>query len=86
MAYELVRDGDYPGTDLPVFKVFPADDPKAPAIGEVWGVGTKGVTGRFVPTGVRWQLSRAAMTDTSPLYPAGAYAAAARDMIKKYEA
>lgn len=84
MAYELVLDGEYPGTGLPVYKVYPAGDPKARAIGEVWGVGVKGVTGLFVPTGVRFQLSGS--YDESPVLPAGAYARAARAMIALHEA
>lgn len=89
MAYELVRDGNYPGTDLPAYKVFDADEYSSPAVrhprpvGEVWGTGVRGVSGPFVPTGVRWQLSGS--WDESPVYPAGAYADAARAMIAAYE-
>jgi hypothetical protein len=89
MAYEVIRDGNYPGTDLPVFKVFDADEyndasVKHPRpIGEVWSTGEPGVTGQSVPTGVRWQLSGS--FDVSPLYPVGAYGEAARAMIAAYE-
>lgn len=89
MAYELVHDGNYPGTDLPVFKVFDADEYNNPTvrhprpIGEVWGTGVAGVTGLSVPTGVRWQLSGSFAE--SPLHPAGDYAGAARAMIAAYE-
>jgi len=83
MAYELVRDGDYPGTDLPVYKVYPAGDPKARAIGEVWETGVRGVSGRFIPTGTRFQLSGS--WEEAPVLPAGAYADAARAMIALYE-
>jgi hypothetical protein len=85
MAYQLVRDGDYPGTDLPVFKVYDAEDVTAPAIGEVWAVGVKGVTGRHIPTGVRWQLAGTGMLGASEPMPAGAYADAARAMIAALE-
>ena len=57
MAYQLLRIGDYPGTDLPLFGVFPAEDPKSHHIGEVWAVGVKGVAGKWIPTGVRYQLN-----------------------------
>lgn len=89
MAYQLVRDGDYPGSGLPVFKVFDAEEYNDTSvqhprpIGEVWGTGVKGVTGRFIPTGVRWQL--VGSFEESPVLPAGAYADAARAMIAKYE-
>lgn len=89
MAYQLIRDGDYPGTDLPVFKVFDADEYNDPAvkqprpIGEVWGTGVRGVSGHFIPTAVRWQLSGSFAE--SPEHPAGAYADAARAMIVVYE-
>jgi hypothetical protein len=89
MPYQMINDGNYPGTDLPVFKVFDADEyndtevrhPRP--IGEVWSIGARGVTGRFVPTGVRWQLSGS--FSESPVLPAGAYADAARVMIAAYE-
>ncbi len=90
MAYQLVRDGEYPGTGLPVFKVYDADEyndasiARPRHIGEVWGVGVKGVTGQFIPTGVRWQL--VGSFAESPEYPAAAYGNAARAMIKAYEA
>jgi hypothetical protein len=89
MPYQLVQDGTYPGTDLPVFKVYDADEYQDPAvrdpraIGEVWGTGVRGVTGQFVPAGVRWQIS--GTWEASPLYPAGAYADAARAMVAAYE-
>jgi hypothetical protein len=85
MPYQLVRDDDYPGTGLPVYKVFDADEyqdvtVKHPrAIGEVWSVGVEGVCGKFIPTGVRFQLSGSYAE--SPVFPAGAYADAARAMI-----
>lgn len=91
MAYQMVRDGDYEGTDLPVFKVFDADEyndvtVKHPRpVGEVWGVGVKGVTGKFVPTGTRWEIAGRMTLDDSNLLPAGAYADAARAMIAAYE-
>jgi len=90
MTYQMVRDGNYPGTDLPVFKVYDADEyqdtsVKYPRpIGEVWSVGVKGVVVGNVPTGVRWAL--AGSSEVSELYPAGAYSDASRDMIKAYEA
>jgi len=91
MAYQLVHDGNYPGTDLPVYKVFDADEyndtsVKYPRpVGEVWGVGVKGVTGKFIPTGVRWEIAGHMTLDDSNLLPAGAYADAARAMIAAYE-
>lgn len=81
--YELVRHGDYPGTDLPNYGVYPANDPKAPFIGEVWAIGVKGVTGQWIPTGVRYQLN--GDYTESPVFAAGNYAGAAREMISKYE-
>lgn len=90
MAYQLVRDGNYPGTDLPLFKVYDADEYQDPTvryprpIGEVWGTGVAGVSGRFVPTGTQWQLSGS--WEVSPALPVGAYADAARAMIAAYEA
>lgn len=91
MAYQLVRDGDYEDTGLPVFKVFDADEyndlsVKNPRpVGEVWGTGVPGVTGKFVPTGVRWEIAGRMTLDDSNLLPAGAYADAARAMIAAYE-
>ena len=91
MAYQMINDGNYPGTSLPVFKVYDADEyndasVKHPRpIGEVWGVGVKGVTGRFVPTDVRWEIAGRMTLNDSNLLPAGAYADAARAMIAAYE-
>jgi hypothetical protein len=76
---------DHAGTGLPVYEVYDADEfgdaivrhPRA--VGEVWGVGVKGVTGTFVPTGVRYQL--AASWAESPVFAAGAYGTAAREMV-----
>jgi hypothetical protein len=91
MAYQMVHDGNYPGTDLPVFKVFDADEyndtsVKYPRlVGDVWGVGVKGVTGKFIPTGVRWEIAGRMTLDDSNLLPAGAYGDAARAMIAAYE-
>jgi hypothetical protein len=88
--YQMVRDGNYPGTDLPVFKVYDAEEYNDPtvqfprSIGEVWGVGVKGVTGSFVPTGVRYQLNGSFAE--SPVLAAGAYAKAANAMIAEYVA
>jgi hypothetical protein len=87
--YQLVHDGNYPGTTLPVFKVYDALDYnditiKYPRpVGEVWGVGVKGVTGQWVPTGVRYQLSgsMAESMDESAVLPAGHYGDAARAMV-----
>ena len=90
MPYQMVLDGEYPGTSLPVYKVYDADEYNDPSvsrprpIGEVWGVGAKGVTEGFVPTGVRFQLSGTGELSASPLFPAGAYASAARAMIALY--
>jgi hypothetical protein len=91
MAYQLVQDGNYPGTDLPLYKVFDADEYNDPTvkyphpIGDVWGVGVRGVAGKFVPTGVRWEINGSLTLDDSNLLPAGAYADAARAMIRAYE-
>jgi hypothetical protein len=89
MSYQMQRAEDYPGTGLPVYQVFDAeeyaDTSRRPRpIGEVWGVGSAGVTGRYIPTGVRWQLSGSLAE--SPTYPAGAYAEAARAMIAAFDA
>lgn len=90
MAYQMIQDGEYPGTGLPVYKVYNADEYQDTSIasprpiGEVWGVGVRGVTGQFIPTGVRFQLSGS--WEESPVLPAGAYGDAARAMIRKYEA
>jgi hypothetical protein len=87
--YQLVQTGTYPGTDLPVYRVYDAEEYGDPTvrnprpIGEVWAVGVPGVTGRHVPTGVRYQLANS--SEESPLLPAGAYADAARAMIEKLE-
>lgn len=89
MPYETVRDGNHPGTGLPLFKVYDADEYQDVTVryprpvGEVWGVGVRGVTGRCVPTGVRWQLSGS--WEESPLYPVAAYGTAARAMIAAHE-
>ena len=89
MSYRLIETGTYPTTDLPVYHVFDADEyadvtctPRP--IGEVWAVGVRGVTGRYIPTGARWAL--AGSWEVSPLYAAGRYAEAARAMIAAYEA
>jgi hypothetical protein len=88
--FQLVRDGDYPGTGLPVFKVYDAEEYNDPGVryprpvGEVWGVGVRGVTGKFVPTGVRYQL--AGSEAESPVFPVGAYGTAARAMLMADEA
>lgn len=81
----LVRSGSYPGTDLPTFDVFDADEYENASIrrplklGEVWAVGVPGVVpGRYIPTGVRW--SRVGSWDSSPVLPVGAYAEAARQL------
>lgn len=81
--YQLLRIGDYPETDLPLFGVFPADDPQSHYIGEVWSVGVKGVTAKWIPTGVRYQLN--GDYTESPLFGVGCHAEAARAMIAKYE-
>jgi len=84
--FQLAREGDYPGTGLPVYKVYDAEEYNDTSVrrprvfGEVWGVGVRGVTGKFIPTGVRYQL--AGSWDASPVFPVGAYAAAARAMIE----
>ena len=89
MSYQLVRAGSYPGTDLPVFKVYDADEYEDATIkhprpiGEVWGVGVPGVAVQSLATGVRWQL--AGSWDESPVYPVAAYGEAARAMIAKFE-
>jgi hypothetical protein len=95
MPYQMMSSGTYPGTDLPAFQVFDAeeynDTSKRPQpIGEVWGVGVKGVTGRFILTGFRWglagedMLAQARRADaTEPLASSGD---AARAMIAAYEA
>jgi len=89
MAYQLARQGNYPGTDLPVFKVFDAEEynditiANPRSIGEVWAIGVQGVSGRWLPTGTRWQLNGS--YEESPVLPIGAYAEAARQMIAKYE-
>src|ERR1700685_1194986 len=67
MAFQRVRDGEYPGTTLPVFKVYDADEYNDVSVrnprpvGEVWGVGVKGVTGEWISTGVGFQRSAAAV-------------------------
>lgn len=83
--YQMIADGNYPGTDLPVFKVFDADEyadvTRTPRpVGEVWAVGVKGVSGKFVPTGTRYALTGS--WAESPVLPIGAYADAAREMVK----
>lgn len=92
MPYQMVRDADYPGTGLPVYKVYDAEDYDNPMvqhprpIGEVWGTGVAGVVpGKFIPTGVRWDLAGHMTLDDSNLLPAGAYADAARAMVAAYE-
>jgi hypothetical protein len=89
MPYQMIREEDYPATGLPVYRVYDADEyqdatiARPRPVGEVWGTGVRGVTGQFIPTGVRWQLSRS--FEESPLYPAGAYAEAARAMVTAHE-
>jgi hypothetical protein len=86
--FQMVLDGTYPGTDLPVYKVYFADEyqdvtvrfPRS--IGEVWAVGFKGVTGKYIADGVRYQLNGS--YNESPLFPIGAFAAAARAMIEEF--
>jgi hypothetical protein len=87
--YQLVRDGDYEDTGLPVYKVYDAAEYQDTSVrhprsvGEVWGVGVKGVTEGFIPTGVRYQASGSYAE--SPVFPLGAYATAARAMIEDLE-
>lgn len=89
MPFQLVREGVYPGTDLPFYRVYDADEyqdvtVKHPrAIGEVWGVGIVGVTGRFIPTGVRYSLTGSEVS--SSVFGPGQYAVAARVMIARHE-
>lgn len=88
--FQMAEYGTYNGTDLPIYRVFDAKEYNDPTIrrpfyiGEVWGVGVKGVSGKWVPTGVRWQLTGS--DDECELLPAGAYAKAARMMIEAYSA
>lgn len=88
MPYQLVRDGDYPDTDLPNYAVYDADEyqdtTRIPRpIGYVWAIGTRGVTGRHIPTGTRYAL--AGSWDVSPVLPVAAYGDAARALIAAYE-
>lgn len=89
MNYQLVLAGNYPNTNLPVYRVFDAGEYNDPAvrypraIGTVWAVGVPGVSDTWVHTGVRWQLTGAC--DVSPLLPVGAYSEAARAMVAAYE-
>jgi len=91
MPYLLISDGESPVTGLPVFKVYDADEYEDASvrrprpIGEVWGVGVRGVTGDFILTGCRWEIAGQMTLDDSNLLPAGAYADTARAMIKAYE-
>jgi hypothetical protein len=85
--FQLVRDGDYPGTGLPLYKVYDAAEygdatvRRPRPLGEVWAVGVPGVTGKYVPTGVRFQ--RSGSWQESPVLPAGAFGDAARAMIAR---
>lgn len=96
MPFQMIAAGSYPGTGLPVFKVYDAEeyqdvsikDPRP--VGEVWGVGVKGVTERFILTGFRYGFSgegpiaQAWRADaTEPFRSSGD---AARAMIAEYEA
>jgi hypothetical protein len=95
MTYQLARTGDYPGTGLPLFEVFDADEYNDPtvrrprAVGEVWGVGVRGVTGKFVLTGFRYglagegALAQAERADGTEPFPS--CADAARAMIAELE-
>jgi hypothetical protein len=96
MAYQMIREEDYPTTGLPVYRVYDADEyqdvtVKRPLpVGEVWGVGVKGVTGRFVLTGFRYGLAgegpvaQAGRADATG--PFSSCADAARAMIAEFEA
>jgi hypothetical protein len=93
MPYVIMRDADYPGTGLPVYKVYDAEEyndvSRTPRpIGEVWLTGIKGVTGDYMPTGVRWQLAGTGMLSASeemPYTSIDAVSKAAREMIGQYE-
>jgi hypothetical protein len=95
MPYQMIAAGEYPGTGLPRFQVFDADEyqdvtVKHPQpVGEVWGVGVRGVTGRFVLTGFRWgltgegPLAQAERADATEPFPS--CAEAARAMVAAHE-
>jgi len=96
MAYQMIREEDYPTTGLPVYRVYDADEyqdvtvERPRPIGEVWGTGVKGVTGRFILTGFRYglagegPLAQAERADATE--PFRSYADAARAMIAEFEA
>jgi hypothetical protein len=69
MPYQLIEWDTYPTTGLPIYRVYDADEYQDPAIahprpiGEAWGVGVRGVTGRYLQTGVRWQLAGAGLVE-----------------------
>jgi hypothetical protein len=81
----MIHEDTYPGTGLPVFRVYDAEEYQDTTVrhprpvGEIWGIGVRGVTGRFVPTGVRWQITGSSESALIPV--AGAYARAAQAMI-----
>lgn len=81
--FKLIANGTYPGTNLPTFRVFDAEEyddvtvARPRVIGEVWAVSQHGHPS--VPTGVRYQLSGS--WEVSPVLPIGAYALAAEAMI-----
>jgi hypothetical protein len=95
MAYQVIREEDYPTTGLPVFRVYDADEYQDVTVahprpvGEVWGVGVRGVTGKFVLTGFRYglagegPLAQAERADATEPFPS--YAEAARAVIAAHE-
>lgn len=95
MPYQMIREGDHSATGLPVFRVYDAQEyqdvtvERPRPVGEVWGTGVAGVTGRHALTGFRWGLSgepaltQAGRADTTEPYPS--WQDAARAMIAAYE-
>lgn len=94
MPYQMIHEDDYPGSGFPIYRVYDAEEyqdasVRSPRpIGEVWGVGIRGVSGIWLQTGVRWQLAGTGMLDSVLIEGAGAgvYGNAARVMIAEYEA
>lgn len=95
MPYQIIHEDYYPGTGLPVYRVYDADEyqdttvKRLRPVGEVWGVGVKGVTGKFILTGFRYGLSgegplvQAERADATEPFPS--YGDAARAMIAEFE-
>lgn len=87
MPYRIIPAGTYPVTDLPTYDIYDADEyedktiRRPRPIGSVWGVGVKGVTGKYLPTGYRWSLAGAWESTEVP----GGYVTAAKELIAAYE-